>query len=216
MIKLKNISFAYNSKQLILDDVSLTLESNQVLGLVGPSGGGKSTLLRIIAGLESPNQGCITINDREIVSDGTFVKAEHRNIGMVFQDYALFPHMTVKKNILYGLSHMNKSEKLKRLDEVLALIEMTEYQNRYPHQLSGGQQQRVALARAIAPRPKVLLLDEPFSNLDHDLIEHVRKELFSLIKNIGITTIIVTHNIEDVANQTDQIIRIESGKCITC
>jgi iron(III) transport system ATP-binding protein len=212
MIELKDITFKYNNANSeTLKDISLELEAGEVLAIVGPSGGGKSTLLRVIAGLEKPQKGMMKLDGWIIVDKHTFVKPEKRGIGMVFQDYALFPHMTVRKNIEFGISKLTNRLKKERVKEVLSLVNLKGYENRYPHELSGGQQQRIALARAIAPNPKILLLDEPFSNLDSHLLEKVRDELFSIIRNIGTTTIMVTHNPEDAKAQADRIISIKKG-----
>lgn len=212
MIKLENISFRYdNSKEDILKDVSFTLETSKILAIVGPSGGGKSTLLRVISGLEDPYSGSISIDGKKVFDRHTLVSIESRGVGMLFQDYALFPHMTVQKNIEYGLEKMKKSEKKEKVKEMLKLVELEEYANRYPHQLSGGQQQRVALARSLAPSPKILLLDEPFSNLDSQLLEKVRKDLLKIIEKTGITTIMVTHNPEDAKVMASKIIVINRG-----
>lgn len=211
MINLKNISFKYdNSKEIILNKLSLFIDSGEVIAIVGPSGGGKSTLLRIIAGLENPFDGEIIINGRTIFNKAINIKPEKRDVGMVFQDYALFPHMTVKKNIEYGISHLSKAERKTRVLEVLDLVELQSYSKRYPHELSGGQQQRIALARALAPRPKLLLLDEPFSNLDAHLLEKLREDLFKILRKTSITTIMVTHNLEDARTQADRVVRIEA------
>lgn len=208
MIRLENIDFKYkNSKESVLNDVSLNLEEGKVLAIVGPSGGGKSTLLRIISGLEKPDQGKIMIADK----DATSIKAEKRSVGMLFQDYALFPHMTIFKNIAYGITEKSKSERRRIVTEMLELVDMLGYEKRYPHELSGGQQQRIALARALAAKPKILLLDEPFSNLDTELIDRVRKELLLVIRKTNITTIMVTHNQED-ANLADHVVKIEAGR----
>lgn len=208
MIRLENINFKYkNSNEKILKDVSLKLDEGKVLAIVGPSGGGKSTLLRIISGLENPDQGKIWIEN----SDATTVKAEKRSVGMLFQDYALFPHMTISKNIAYGITEKSKSERNRIIKEMLNLVDMLGYEKRYPHELSGGQQQRVALARALAAKPRILLLDEPFSNLDTELIDRVRKDLFDVIRKTNITTIMVTHNQED-ANLADNVVKIEAGE----
>lgn len=213
MIKCDQISFKYdNTTQDTLKKISFSLDRGEVLAIVGPSGGGKSTLLRILAGLEIPDEGTLTINNRIIFNDKINVKPEKRGIGMLFQDYALFPHMNVQKNILYGIDKLPKKEKIKRLDKVLSLVDLVSYKNRYPHELSGGQQQRIALARALAPKPKLLLLDEPFSNLDTHLLERVRNDLFSIIANTNITTIMVTHNPEDANTQADKIISIVDGE----
>lgn len=212
MMTLTDVYFKYdNAVENTLRGISSSLNQGEVLAVVGPSGGGKSTLLRVIAGLELPISGQIQINGKTVFDSMTNVNPEKRGVGMVFQDYALFPHMTVKKNIEFGLSHLNRSEKSKRVNEVLQLVEMTGFEKRFPHELSGGQQQRIALARALAPEPQLLLLDEPFSNLDTHLLEKVRDELFEIIRHIGITTIMVTHNPEDAQTQADVIISIVAG-----
>lgn len=212
MIELNDINFKYdNANTKTLSNISLNLKNKEVLAVVGPSGGGKSTLLRIIAGLERPQKGVIKLDNRVIVDPHTFINPEKRGVGMVFQDYALFPHMTVRKNIEFGISKLSNKEKNERVEEVLDLVNLKEYQERYPHELSGGQQQRIALVRAIAPNPKILLLDEPFSNLDTHLLEKIRNELFRIIREIGTTTIMVTHNLEDAKTQADRIISIKQG-----
>lgn len=207
MIQLNNISFRYKrGKEDTLKNVGFNLEEGKVLAVIGPSGGGKSTLLRVISGLELPHQGQILIDKKDM----TGVKPEHRTVGMLFQDYALFPHMTVEKNIAFGLTKKNKN-KTNRVIEMLELIDMKGYEKRYPHELSGGQQQRIALARALAASPSILLLDEPFSNLDTELLTSIRSSLFKIIKKLGITTIMVTHNVEDAELFADQTVRIEKG-----
>lgn len=212
MIKLNNISFQYdNASSETLKNIKIEVETGEVLAVVGPSGGGKSTLLRVIAGLEKPKSGEMFLGDRCLCGKGTFVNPEKRGIGMLFQDYALFPHMTVAKNIEYGLIGMKATERKKRVTEVLELVSLSDHGKRYPHELSGGQQQRIALARAIAPAPKILLLDEPFSNLDTHLLQSVREELFGIIREIGITTIMVTHNPEDARTQANRVIEIVEG-----
>lgn len=212
MIKLNDISFQYdNASTETLKDIHLELTTGEVLAVVGPSGGGKSTLLRVIAGLEKPHKGELYLDDQLLYGKGTFVNPEKRGIGMLFQDYALFPHMTVRKNIEYGLVKQSGAGRKKRVQEVLELVNLSGYEKRYPHELSGGQQQRIALARAIAPMPQVLLLDEPFSNLDTHLLKRVREELFQIIRATGITTIMVTHNPDDAKTQADRIIEIVEG-----
>ena len=212
MIELNEVTFQYRNSQVPnLIDISFKLEEGEVMAVVGPSGGGKSTLLRVIAGLESPKSGCIRIEDVEVLSKNHEVAPQKRGVGMVFQDYALFPHLTVEKNILYGIDDLTHGERKVRVKEVMALVELDGYGKRYPHELSGGQQQRIALARAIAPRPKVLLLDEPFSNLDTHLLTKVRDDLFRIIRHEGITTIMVTHNPKDAEQAADRTMRIVAG-----
>ena len=212
MIELKQVNFRYeNSKTKTLRNIDLKISKGDIVAVVGPSGGGKSTLLRIIAGLEKPIGGEITFGGNIFSNDIVFIPPEKRGEGMVFQDYALFPHMTVRKNIEYGLRGMKKSAVKKRVEEVLELVKLEGMESRYPDELSGGQQQRVALARAIAPNPKVLLLDEPFSNLDTHLLRKVRTELFEIIDNLKMTTILVTHNPEDASAVANRTVTIENG-----
>lgn len=209
MLRIDDISFKYSgSASLILDNVSTSVEEGKILAIVGPSGGGKSTLLRVISGLEHPEKGDISI-DNERMTD---IRPEKRNIGMLFQDYALFPHLTVEKNIAYGLVGKGK-EKSSRVKDMLKLVDMSGYEKRYPYELSGGQQQRIALARALAPEPKILLLDEPFSNLDTELLCSIRESLFKIVRQLNMTTVIVTHNKMD-ASFADQTIRIVEGKIV--
>src|SRR5699024_9931388 len=149
-----------------IDRFSFTIEKGEIIGIVGASGSGKSTLLRLLAGLEDPTGGSIELDSRLIVGDNTYIEAEKRGVGMVFQNYALIPHLTVSEYICFGLHKLKRAERKERLDEMLELVQLRDFAKRYPHELSGGQQQRVALARALAPSPSILLMDEPFSNLD--------------------------------------------------
>lgn len=213
MLEFNNIRFRYdNAQDDTLRGVSFQLASKKVLAVVGPSGGGKSTLLRVLSGLERPYEGTIYVNQKCLVDDKHFEVPEKRGIGMLFQDYALFPHMTVQKNIEYGISHLKRKDRMERVKEVMKIVDMEGYERRYPHELSGGQQQRIALARALAPQPGLLLLDEPFSNLDAHLLKKVRKELFEIIRSVGITTVMVTHNMEDAETEADHIINITDGQ----
>ncbi|MCX7695972.1 MAG: ABC transporter ATP-binding protein [Caloramator sp.] len=203
---IKNLSFKYkNAKDYQIKNLNLEIEKGEIVALLGPSGSGKSTILRLISGLEIPNEGEIIVNNRVLYNKNIFIEPEKRGIGMVFQDYALFPHMTVEKNILFGIEKINKEEKQRILDEVLELVDMKEYKKRYPHELSGGQQQRVAIARALAPKPSLLLLDEPFSNLDADLKKRIRTEIKDILKKSNTTSIFVTHDIEDAKDVADRI-----------
>jgi iron(III) transport system ATP-binding protein len=198
-----------NNTDFALQDISFEVERGNLVALTGESGCGKTTLLRIIAGLEIPTSGEIRIDQQVVVGKGVFVKPEKRKVGMVFQDYALFPHLTVAENVAYGL---NTGEKNSRVQEMLGLVGLVGYEKRYPHQLSGGQQQRVALARALAPQPQVLLLDEPFSNLDELLREQLRDEICQIIRQTGITAILVTHDTKDAIITADKIALLRKGK----
>lgn len=212
-ISIDNLCFCYpHVKERALDEFSITIEKGEVISILGPSGSGKSTVLRLLAGLEVPCGGSFKIKDKVIFDDDSFMAPEKRGIGMVFQDYALFPHMTVAQNIAFGLFNMTRAEKRKRVREVLAIVELSEFEKRYPHQLSGGQQQRVAIARAIAPNPSLILLDEPFSNLDRELQLKIRKDLRNILKEENITSIFVTHDENDALAIADRIVKIKDGK----
>lgn len=199
IVEVENLSFSFSRKSSpVIQDVSFSIEKGEIVGIVGPSGSGKSTLLRLISGLDMPTSGVIKITETIVASDRTFVQPEDRGVGMVFQDYALFPHMTVQDNILFGLAKLPRNERKSRVEEMLELVKMSEFAKRYPHELSGGQQQRVALARALAPKPNVLLMDEPFSNLDADLKETIREDLKRILEKADMTCLIVTHDRNDV------------------
>jgi iron(III) transport system ATP-binding protein len=209
--ELSQLSFGYGKGSgSVVRNFSLSMEQGEVVGVLGQSGCGKSTLLRLIAGLEAPDSGRIVIAGKTLVDQREFVNPEHRGVGMIFQDYALFPHLTVAENILFGLHRLTKKERMERLQEMLELVQMQEYGKRYPHELSGGQQQRVAFARALAPRPVLLLMDEPFSNLDADLKKKIREDLKDLLRAANITSILVTHDKEDADAICDRIIRMSN------
>lgn len=215
ILELENINKKYSGNDyLAVDNVSFKLKKGDILALVGESGSGKTTLLRMIAGLEHPDSGRIHLKGEEIVSGKKAVPAHLRNIGLVFQDYALFPHMTIAENVGFGLKGISKEEKNNIIKETIALTGLTEDLSKYPHQLSGGQQQRVALARALAPRPDILLLDEPFSNLDTILRDQVREEVQQIIKKTGITAILVTHDTKDALCTADTIAVLSQGKLL--
>ena len=214
-MQISNIKFKYkNSKDLILNDVSFGMNEGELLAIVGESGSGKSTTLRVLAGLETPESGEISVGGKMFLDHKNNLLPEQRGLGMVFQDYALFPHLTVEKNIAFGLEKMSRSEKKSRVEKMLSLVNLDDLGKRYPHELSGGQQQRVALARALAPAPKLLLMDEPFSNLDAHLHDKIRNELEQIIRKAGITTIFVTHNKNDALESADQVIVMEKGLII--
>ncbi len=199
IVEIKDLTFSFSRKEEpVINDFTFSMEKGEVVGILGQSGSGKSTLLRLISGLEMPVKGTIKVAGTTVVSESVFIHPEERGVGMVFQDYALFPHMTVKDNILFGLSRLPRKDRKLRVDEMLELVQMEEFYKRYPHELSGGQQQRIALARALAPKPNVLLMDEPFSNLDADLKESIREELGVILKKAHMTCIMVTHDRHDV------------------
>ncbi len=194
----------------VLRGIDLAVEPGTSLALLGPSGCGKTTLLRLIAGLERPDTGSIRVGGETMVEGNSWVPPEKRNIGMVFQDWALFPHLTVGRNVGYGLPRAER--KGPRVHEALDMVGLADLADRMPDTLSGGQQQRVALARAIAPRPTVLLLDEPFSNLDSALRVGVRTEVHRLLVELGITSIFVTHDQEEAFVLGDQVAVMQDGR----
>jgi iron(III) transport system ATP-binding protein len=209
ILSLQHVNKKYHQEQdFAINDVSFEVEEGEILALVGESGSGKTTLLRLIAGLEHPDSGVIWLSGQIIVEGIKSVPAHERKVGMVFQDYALFPHLTILENVKFGLKKPDGEQKAK---ETLKLVGLKEDYNKYPHQLSGGQQQRVALARAIAPNPKILLMDEPFSNLDAMLKDQVREEIRQIVKKTGITAIFVTHDTKDALSTADRIAILHKG-----
>lgn len=212
VLEIQNLTFRFSRAQApVINNFSFSMNKAEIVGVLGQSGSGKSTLLRLISGLEMPEKGQIQIAGTTVVNEKLFVQPEDRGVGMVFQDYALFPHMTVKNNILFGLARIPRNERKPRLKEMLELIQMEDFEKRYPHELSGGQQQRIALARALAPKPNVLLMDEPFSNLDADLKEIIREELRTILKKANMTCIMVTHDRNDVDAICDRSISLSSN-----
>ncbi|MEP0890082.1 ABC transporter ATP-binding protein [Leptolyngbya sp. PL-A3] len=192
-------------------DVSLNLAAGDILALLGPSGCGKTTLLRLIAGFETPQQGRIVIDGTPVCGTHHHVPPERRSVGMVFQDFALFPHLTVAENLAFGLQRLSKATIQERVSEALALIGLQGFQSRYPHELSGGQQQRVALARALAPRPSLVLLDEPLSNLDVQVRVALRQEIRDVLKATGTSAVFVTHDQEEAMAIADQVAVMRTG-----
>lgn len=213
LLSLQNISVAYQ-QQKIVEDINFNLVEGEISCLLGPSGCGKTTILRTIAGFEKPVAGTIRLNNMVISDAEKVVPPEKRRIGMVFQDFALFPHLTVEQNIIFGLNKKNPDRNQKRCNELLKLINLEGFNNKYPHQLSGGQQQRIALARAMAPRPEILLLDEPFSSLDVELREQLAREIRQILKQENITAILVTHDQNEAFAMADKVGLINKGELI--
>ena len=211
LIRTRSVSKSYDEEQ-VLSDFNLDVWKGSITGILGSSGSGKTTALRLIAGFDRPDAGIIEMKNEVIVSDEVWLPPERRNIGMVFQDYALFPHLTVKKNIAFGLGKNDIEQG--RLKEVIEMCNLSSLINKFPQELSGGQQQRVALARALAPNPEVVLLDEPFTSLDAQMARVLRDEVVELLKNTETTAIIVTHDQEEALSVCDVVSVLEKGKII--
>jgi len=193
MIKLKNISFKYDKQTPVLKDFNLSIKEGEMVAIQGKSGLGKSTILRLIAGLEKVDSGKIYL-DEKCIND---LPTNQRNVGYVFQNHALFPHLTIRKNIAYGLFKFSASKRKELVEEVSRKLSIQELLDRYPHEISGGQKQRVAIARSLVTKPKVLLLDEPFTGLDPDLKKQIRIDIKKILSSSNITSVLVTHDIED-------------------
>ena len=216
ILQLSHVSCAYEAQIPAVHDISLSVNQGQILCLLGPSGCGKTTTLRAVAGFEKVTAGEIFLN-KELVSTSTIHLApEKRRVGMVFQDYALFPHLCVADNITFGLQSWKADARQERIGTMLELVGLEGLERRYPHELSGGQQQRVALARALAPNPVLLLMDEPFSNLDPDMTEKMRKELYSLLRQTNTTSILVTHDHDEAFAMADQVAVLQEGCLVQC
>ena len=211
IIRARSVTKSYE-KETVLSDFNLDVWNGSIVGVLGMSGSGKTTALRLIAGFEKPDSGLIEMRNEIISSDEVFVPPEDRNVGMVFQDYALFPHLDVEKNISFGLSKNEINEG--RLEEVLAMCNLENFKNKFPQELSGGQQQRVALARALAPNPEVILLDEPFTSLDAHMARELRDEVVYLLRKTETTAIIVTHDQEEALSVCDVVSVLENRKVI--
>ncbi|GLK55702.1 iron(III) transport system ATP-binding protein [Methylopila capsulata] len=206
-----DVSHAYG-RTVAVDHVSLEVRPGAVVALLGESGCGKTTLLRIAAGVERPGGGAVRLDGRVVSAGPGYLPPERRGVGLMFQDYALFPHMTVLANVLFGLKALPRAEADARARAALARVGMSAHVGRYPTELSGGQQQRVALARAIAPRPRVLLMDEPFSGLDKRLRDAVRDETVAVLRETGATAVIVTHDPEEAMRMADEIVLMRGGR----
>ncbi|MDQ8700032.1 ABC transporter ATP-binding protein [Hyphomicrobium sp. LHD-15] len=201
-------------EQKAVDGLSLDIAPGEVVCLLGPSGCGKTTLLRLAAGIERPTGGRILINDVEVAGPGRFVQPEDRGVGLMFQDFALFPHLTILENVAFGLKALSREEARRAALRILARVGLERYGEQYPHILSGGQQQRVALARAIVPRPAVMLMDEPFSGLDVQLRDAMQEETLALLREARATTMIVTHHPEEAMRLGDRIAVMRAGKLV--
>ncbi len=211
VVEVRHLTVRYGGV-VAVDDVSLEVESGSLTGLVGESGCGKTTLLRTIAGFEEPVSGEVRLDGRVVAGPGTWVPPEKRQVGMVFQEGALFPHLTVGRNVLYGLSGFDDAKL--RARSALELVGLAELADRFPDELSGGQQQRVALARALAPSPRVVLLDEPFANLDAGLRQRVRQEVRTILERAGATGVLVTHDQEEALSVADRVAVMQAGRIL--
>ena len=212
-LTLDEVSRRYG-ETLALDRVSLDIAPSEILCLLGPSGCGKSTLLRVAAGVERPSSGRILLDGQEVAGPDSFVPPEKRGIGLMFQDFALFPHLTILDNVAFGLNSLTRSEAKTEARAALERVGLAHYASEYPHILSGGEQQRVALARAIAPRPSVLLMDEPFSGLDSRLREKMREETRAILHETRATAIVVTHDAEEAMRMGDRVALMHQGKVV--
>lgn len=212
-LEIRNLVRRFEGRRVV-DDVSLSIMAGQVMCLLGPSGCGKSTTLRMIAGVEMQDSGEIYV-DGKLVCDTIFrVPPERREIGLMFQDFALFPHLNVADNVAFGLRRGSKAEKRARVEELLERVHLTRHARDYPHQLSGGEQQRVALARALAPRPRIMLMDEPFSGLDNRLRDGIRDETLTLLKEENAAVLLVTHEPEEAMRMADEIALMRAGRIV--
>ena len=212
-LEIEDISLSIGGT-LILDNLSLSIGEHEIISLIGPSASGKSSLLRIIAGFENIDSGKVKLNGLIVDDRSTIVQPQNRNIGIIFQDLALFPHLSCKDNILFGITNHLATHKNQRLDRLCNLLDIKSIIDKYPHEISGGQQQRIAIARALAPGPEILLLDEPFSALDEELKETLIHDVKNLLQEEKITTIMITHNIKEAFQLSDKIAFLDSKKII--
>ncbi|MBL8510365.1 MAG: ABC transporter ATP-binding protein [Betaproteobacteria bacterium] len=211
-LNLHDIAFAYPDGTQVCEHLSFTVGEDEIGCLLGPSGCGKTTLLRLIAGFEAPQAGVIEIRGHKLADRHYTMPAEQRNIGVVFQDYALFPHLTVGANVAFGLQHYKADARHARVHELLAMVDLAQAADKYPHEISGGQRQRVALARALAPQPQLLLLDEPFSNLDVELREKLGQDVRELLRRLSIPALLVTHDQHEAFSIADKIGVMNRGR----
>ena len=212
VLELRYVSCAYETGRPAVQGISFAAREGEILCLLGPSGCGKTTILRAIAGFEPVRSGQLFLSGQLVSSPDMMIPTENRRVGMVFQEYALFPHLRVQDNIAFGLQHLARSERVARVQEMLRLTGLEGFERRYPHELSGGQQQRVALSRALVQNPVVLLLDEPFSNLDPDMAGRMRQELHDLLRRTKTTTVLVTHDHDEAFAMADRIAVLNHGR----
>ena len=212
VLELRDVSCAYETGRPAVQEISFAAREGEILCLLGPSGCGKTTILRAIAGFEPVRSGQLFLSGQLVSSPDVMIPTENRRVGMVFQEYALFPHLRVQDNIAFGLRHLARNERAARVQEMLRLTGLEGFERRYPHELSGGQQQRVALARALVRDPVVLLLDEPFSNLDPDMAGRMRQELHDLLRRTKTTTVLVTHDHDEAFAMADRIAVLNQGR----
>jgi iron(III) transport system ATP-binding protein len=210
VLELDGVGKHFGSERVIAD-LSLSVHRGEILTLLGPSGCGKTTTLRLVAGLERPDSGVVSLNGESVADDATFTPPEQRGVGVVFQEFALFPHLTAAENIAFGLQDEPDAVRDARVEEMLDLVGLEAHRESYPDELSGGQQQRVALARSLAPEPEILLLDEPFSNLDVDLRVEMREEVRRILKDAGVTAVSVTHDQEEALSISDRVAVMNDG-----
>ncbi|EGK8022795.1 ABC transporter ATP-binding protein [Campylobacter lari] len=213
ILKIDNLYKSFGKTE-VLKGISLSLKEGEIVSILGESGCGKSSLLGCIAGFFEINDGSIYIGDKLVASKNVYLAPQERDVGVLFQDYALFPHLNVEENMCFGISSLSKNEQKQRLDEVLEILNLNTLLKRYPNELSGGQAQRVALARTIVARPKIILFDEPFSNLNHTLSVKMRKEIKNILKEHKLSAIFVTHDKDDAFYLSDNIALIKDGKIL--
>lgn len=212
LLEITNLNHGYSEHLSTLDDINLTISLGERVSILGPSGCGKSTLLRLIAGLEKPRSGCIKLNGSEVSSADYLLPPEERKVGLVIQEKALFPHLSVYENICFGVRKSNDKNII--AGDLMTLLKIDTLKNKYPHEISGGEQQRVALARSMAPNPGLLMLDEPFSALDKDLKENLYEETSKIFLERNITILLVTHDLREAEIMTSKQIRMDKGKLI--